>query len=210
MPGCSTTPATRARALCTRIAARARWDDCLTLGTRIAARAPRVALLAMGDGTARRSTSAPGYLDERAEPFDAAVEHAFRDGDLPALAALDPALAADLLAAGRPAWQVLAGALMAGPIPASARHPSAGRDGSAGSAGRDGSVGPDGRDGSAGRDGGPGDGVRPAGPASSGGSAGHDESGKPAYGIPVTRVLYADAPLGVAYLVATLTPAPPQ
>ena len=66
----------------------------------------------MGDGTARRSVSAPGYLDERAAPFDAAVERAVRDGDLPALAALDPALAADLLAAGRPAWQALAGALL--------------------------------------------------------------------------------------------------
>jgi hypothetical protein len=87
---------------------------CLALGERIAASAPRVALLAMGDGTARRSVSAPGYLDERAAPFDEEVERAVRDGDLPAIAALDPALAADLLAAGRPAWQVLAGALSAG------------------------------------------------------------------------------------------------
>ena len=87
--------------------------DCLALGREIAASAPRVALLAVGDGTARRSVSAPGYLDERAEPFDEAVERAVRDGDLPAIAALDPALAADLMAAGRPAWQVLAGALPA-------------------------------------------------------------------------------------------------
>ncbi|MGH3249037.1 MAG: hypothetical protein ACRDOI_22920, partial [Trebonia sp.] len=81
---------------------------CLDIGRNIAASAPRVALLAVGDGTARRSASAPGYLDERAAPFDEAVEHAVRDGDLPALARLDPALAADLLAAGRPAWQALA------------------------------------------------------------------------------------------------------
>jgi hypothetical protein len=87
---------------------------CLALGRQVAASAPRVALLAVGDGTARRSQSAPGYLDERAAPFDAAVERAVRDGDLPALAALDPALAADLLATGRPAWQALAGALPAG------------------------------------------------------------------------------------------------
>jgi hypothetical protein len=86
---------------------------CLALGRRIAAAAPRVALLAVGDGTARRSASAPGYLDERATPFDEAVEAAVRDGDLSAIAALDRALAADLLAAGRPAWQVLAGALTA-------------------------------------------------------------------------------------------------
>jgi hypothetical protein len=84
---------------------------CLRLGEQIAASAPRVALLAMGDGSARRSVSAPGYLDERAAPFDEAVEHAVRDADRAALAALDPALAADLMAGGRPAWQVLAGAL---------------------------------------------------------------------------------------------------
>jgi hypothetical protein len=116
---------------------------CLALGRQVAASAPRVALLAVGDGTARRSASAPGYLDERAAPFDEAVERAVRDGDLPAIAALDPALAAELLAAGRPAWQLLAGALPAG-------RPDAGR--------------------------------------------------------PQTEVLYAGAPLGVAYLVATLIP----
>jgi hypothetical protein len=116
---------------------------CLALGREIAASAPRVALLAVGDGTARRSASAPGYLDERAAPFDEAVERAVRDGDLPALAALDPALAAGLLAAGRPAWQALAGALSA------------------------------------------------------------DYSG--ASGLE-TEIVYSDAPLGVAYLVATLVP----
>ena len=70
----------------------------------------------MGDGSARRSAAAPGYLDDRAEPFDAAVELAFRDGDLSALTALDPDLARDLLASGRPAWQALAGALSPDPI----------------------------------------------------------------------------------------------
>lgn len=91
-------------------------ESCVALGGQIAASAPRVAVLAMGDGSARRSASAPGYLDERAAPFDAAVERAVRDGDLPALASLDPALAADLLAVGRPAWQALAGALDAVPV----------------------------------------------------------------------------------------------
>jgi hypothetical protein len=88
--------------------------SCLALGRKLAASAPRVALLATGDGSARRSVSAPGYLDDRAAPFDEAVERAVRDGDLPALADLDPALAADLLAVGRPAWQALAGALDSG------------------------------------------------------------------------------------------------
>ncbi len=63
---------------------------CLALGRRLAVSASRVALLAMGDGSARRSASAPGYLDERAAPFDETVERAVRDGDLPAIAALDP------------------------------------------------------------------------------------------------------------------------
>ena len=35
--------------------------------------------------------AAPGYLDERAEPFDTVVEQALRDGDVPALAAGTPA-----------------------------------------------------------------------------------------------------------------------
>ncbi|HXT94354.1 MAG TPA: hypothetical protein VN714_34400 [Trebonia sp.] len=87
-------------------------DECRALGRQFAASAQRVALLAMGDGSARRSTSAPGYLDERAAPFDSAVERAVREGDLAALASLDPGLAADLLAIGRPAWQALAGAMM--------------------------------------------------------------------------------------------------
>jgi hypothetical protein len=92
---------------------------CVELGRELAAAAPRLALLVMGDGSARRSAAAPGYLDDRAEPFDATVEQAFREGDLSALTALDPDLARDLLAAGRPAWQALAGALS----PCSARHP---------------------------------------------------------------------------------------
>jgi hypothetical protein len=95
---------------------------CLALGREVAASASRVALLAVGDGSARRSASAPGYLDERAAPFDEAVERAVRDGDLAALASLDPALATDLLAAGRPAWQVLAGALLASPLAADRPH----------------------------------------------------------------------------------------
>ena len=118
---------------------------CTALGAQWAATATGVgagatAMLAMGDGSARRSTAAPGYLDERAVPFDTAVEDAVRAGDLAALAGVDPALARDLMATGRPAWQVLAGAL---------------------------------------------------GPAQR----------------PATDILYADAPFGVAYLVAVFTPA---
>jgi len=65
----------------------------------------------MGDGSARRSLKAPGYLDPRAAAFDADVKQAVRTGDLGALLRLDQALARDLMATGRPAWQVLAGAM---------------------------------------------------------------------------------------------------
>jgi hypothetical protein len=89
-------------------------DRCLALGEALAGRADRVALLVMGDGSARRSVKGPGGLDPAAEPFDTAVAEALAAGDPDALAALDPARAADLLAAGRAPWQVLAGAARGG------------------------------------------------------------------------------------------------
>jgi len=77
--------------------------DCLRLGRDLADAARRVALLAVGDGSTRRGPAAPGYLDERAVPFDDAVRQAVRDGDMAALAGLDPDLARDLMATGRAA-----------------------------------------------------------------------------------------------------------
>lgn len=84
---------------------------CAALGAELATGAARTALLVMGDGSARRSLKAPGHLDPRAEPFDAEVERAVRAGRLGALLELDEALARDLMVTGRPAWQVLAGAM---------------------------------------------------------------------------------------------------
>jgi hypothetical protein len=89
-------------------------DRCLALGETLAGRADRVALLVMGDGSARRSLKGPGYLDPDAEPFDTEVETALAGADVAALAALDPARATRLLAAGRAPWQVLAGAAAGG------------------------------------------------------------------------------------------------
>jgi hypothetical protein len=86
-------------------------EACAALGARLAGTAMRVALLVMADGSARRGLKAPGYLDERSFPFDAAVEEAVRTGDLAALLAVDPVLAAELMATGRAGWQVLAGAM---------------------------------------------------------------------------------------------------
>jgi hypothetical protein len=88
--------------------------ECAALGASLANRSERVGMVVLGDGSARRSVSAPGYLDERAEGFDATVAAALRDGDPGALLRLDAGLADELLAAGRPAWQVLAGAAGAG------------------------------------------------------------------------------------------------
>jgi hypothetical protein len=83
---------------------------CVRLGGRLSQTGTRSALLVMGDGSARRTLKAPGYLDERASAFDAEVERAIRAGDLGALQRLDRRLAHDLMATGRPAWQVLSGA----------------------------------------------------------------------------------------------------
>jgi hypothetical protein len=83
---------------------------CAALGARLASADARVALLVLGDGSARRGLKAPGYLDERGAPFDRVVEQAVRAGDLAPLLAIDPVLARELMATGRAAWQVLAGA----------------------------------------------------------------------------------------------------
>jgi hypothetical protein len=65
-------------------------------------------LLVMGDGSARRSVKGPGYLDERAQPFDASVVKAFAEADVEALANLDATLCAELLVAGVGAWRAVA------------------------------------------------------------------------------------------------------
>jgi len=70
-----------------------------------------VGVLALADGSARRGVKAPGYLDARAAPFDAAVATALADGDADALAGLDPAEEERLLAAGVPVWRAVGGAL---------------------------------------------------------------------------------------------------
>jgi hypothetical protein len=67
-------------------------------------------LLVLGDGSARRGPRAPGYVDGRATAFDDTWQRAVRAGDLAALLGLDQALARELMATGRAAWQVLAGA----------------------------------------------------------------------------------------------------
>jgi hypothetical protein len=74
------------------------------------ARDSRLGLLVMGDGSAKRTRTSPGYLDERAIGYDDVVVNALEKADVDALLALTPDLARELWVAGRPAWQVLAGA----------------------------------------------------------------------------------------------------
>jgi hypothetical protein len=83
---------------------------CAQPGREVAASAPRVALLAMGDGSACRSLKAPGSFDPRAADFDAAAARALGSADVAGLRALDQELALELQASGRSSWQVLAGA----------------------------------------------------------------------------------------------------
>ncbi|GGT05873.1 MULTISPECIES: class III extradiol dioxygenase subunit B-like domain-containing protein [Streptomyces] len=85
-------------------------ERCVALGRDLAGRPGRLALLVLGDASACRTVKAPGYLDERAAPFDAAVARALDAADPAALQALDAELARELKVSGRAPWQVLAGA----------------------------------------------------------------------------------------------------
>ena len=85
-------------------------EFCVKWGRALADDHARMAMLVMGDGSARRSVQAPGHFDERAAGYDAAVAAALASADHAALAAIDATASAELMAAGRTSWQVLAGA----------------------------------------------------------------------------------------------------
>jgi hypothetical protein len=91
------------------VAADATPAECAELGAAIAAEG-RVGLLVMGDASACRNEKAPGYFDPRAADFDRTVAGALAGVDVATLLAIEPGVATELRAAGRPAWQVLAGA----------------------------------------------------------------------------------------------------
>ncbi len=84
--------------------------NCLRLGAELAGLAPRVALLAMGDASARKAVGVHGVADPAADSYDAEAAAALAAADTGTLARLDPALDDELMIAGRAAWQVLAGA----------------------------------------------------------------------------------------------------
>jgi len=74
-----------------------RGDDDAAPG----APAADIGLLVLGDGSARRGQAAPGFIDERAFPFDDLMADALEGGDGDALARLDQDLAAQLMVTGR-------------------------------------------------------------------------------------------------------------
>lgn len=84
--------------------------ECLALGARLATARPRVGMLIMGDGPQRRAAGPPRAPDPAADAYDKELAAAFAAADTERLAALDPASDAELMVAGRAAWQVLAGA----------------------------------------------------------------------------------------------------
>jgi hypothetical protein len=86
---------------------RAGWSGPRTYSTSTPDVGGRVALLVMADGSAKRSTSAPGFFDDRAEAYDASIAAALAQGDAEALASLDAELGAELWAAGTPALRTL-------------------------------------------------------------------------------------------------------
>lgn len=81
-------------------------DDLAGWADQIEPLADRLGLLVMGDGSARRSERAPGYLDRRAVPFDDRVAVALGTGNPAALRRIDPDLGEALLAAGTHPWRL--------------------------------------------------------------------------------------------------------
>lgn len=89
-------------------------DEVTSLADRIAARDQRIVVVALGDGSARRGALAPGYLDERAFPFDEAIGRALAEGDADALMHMDASLAEELMVGCRAAFAVMATAVHKG------------------------------------------------------------------------------------------------
>lgn len=83
------------------------------------------AVLVVGNGSARRTLKAPGYLDPGAGPFDATVSAALAAGDAAALSALDAAEGERLLADGVPAWRSVGRVLSGRPVAARLRYDDA-------------------------------------------------------------------------------------
>ncbi|MEV6238870.1 hypothetical protein [Lentzea sp. NPDC051838] len=81
-------------------------SECVSFGQRLADES--AGLLILGDGSTRHGLRSPGSDDERSGPFDAHVHSLLAAADVDGLLSLDLALAAELGAQGRAAWQILA------------------------------------------------------------------------------------------------------
>ena len=79
--------------------------------------ADAAAYLVVANGTARRNDTAPGYVDDRAVPFDAALEAALRAPEPVTLTGIDVPLADELLV-GNPGGLARLGTLLRGAEPA--------------------------------------------------------------------------------------------
>lgn len=83
-------------------------EECAQFGERLAGSAARTGLLVMGDGSARLTDKAPGYLHPGAAAYNAELARALA-GDADSRV-LNPALAEEMWCGGRAAFQVLAAA----------------------------------------------------------------------------------------------------
>ncbi|MGW3604004.1 class III extradiol dioxygenase subunit B-like domain-containing protein [Micromonospora sp. NPDC005161] len=92
-----------------QVAADAAPAELAALADEVGAVGARVALLVLGDGSACRGEKSPGYDDPRANAYDQRVATALAEADVDVLLDLDPVVSAELKAAGRAPWQVLAG-----------------------------------------------------------------------------------------------------
>jgi hypothetical protein len=88
--------------------------QCLRLGAELAGSASRVAMLVMGEGSARKVTGSPGAADPAADRYDSEVAAALTAADAAFLSRLAPSVGDELMVSGRAAWQVLAGAAEGG------------------------------------------------------------------------------------------------
>lgn len=98
------------------VAADATPQECADLGHGLTV-APGGLLVVVADGPATLTEKAPGHLQPDAAPFAGELAQALAVGDVVALAGLDPAECDRVWMRGRPALQVLAGAV-AGASPA--------------------------------------------------------------------------------------------
>ncbi|SCE74492.1 hypothetical protein GA0070607_1053 [Micromonospora coriariae] len=104
----------RAPVAAVQVAGDAGAAELAALAESVAGSGARVALLVLGDGSACRGQKSPGYDDPRAEAYDQQVATALAETDVDVLLDLDPVVSAELKAAGRASWQVLAGAARSG------------------------------------------------------------------------------------------------